>query len=175
MASLNEINSLDEAAAHAAFLRCCGSSRWAAAMVARRPFRGQDDLNAVAESVWAGLEEGDWREAFTAHPRIGDVESLRAKFATTRAWSEGEQAGVAVASEDVLQALAEGNHAYEERFGFIFIICATGKSAGEMLSVLQERLPNDPSDELRIAAGEQQKITRLRLEKWLAESGGEPS
>ena len=107
----------------------------------------------------------DWLEAFAAHPRIGDLDALRKKFASTANWCAGEQAGVAAADEAVLTALADGNRAYEARFGYIFIVCATGKSAAEMLAILTARLANDPEVELKVATAEQAKITRLRLEK----------
>jgi 2-oxo-4-hydroxy-4-carboxy-5-ureidoimidazoline decarboxylase len=137
-------------------------------MMARRPFADAAALRAAADEVWSALSHGDWLEAFSHHPRIGDVEGLRARFASTRTWAEGEQAGARAASDEVLRALAEGNRAYEARFGHIFIVCATGKSAEEMLALLRARLPNDPVAEARVAAGEQAKITRLRLEKLLA-------
>jgi 2-oxo-4-hydroxy-4-carboxy-5-ureidoimidazoline decarboxylase len=137
-------------------------------MVARRPFGDAQALLRAADEVWAGCAEPDWREAMTHHPRIGDVSRLREKFAATASWSSQEQKGVGAASEETLHALAEGNRAYEARFGFIFLVCATGKSADEMLSLLRARLDNAPSDELRIAAGEQAKITRIRLEKLLS-------
>ena len=120
----------------------------------------------MADTIWWDLGDGDWLEAFTHHPRIGaDVAKLRERFAATASWSEGEQAAVGQASEEVLQALAEANVAYEARYGYLFIVCATGKSAAEMLAILQERMDNPPANELRIAAGEQAKITHLRLEK----------
>jgi 2-oxo-4-hydroxy-4-carboxy-5-ureidoimidazoline decarboxylase len=162
---LSVLNALPADEARAALLRCCGSRRWADALTARRPFASAEELFAAAEEVWNGLGRDDWLEAFAAHPRIGDVETLRKKFATTAAWCAGEQAGVAGAAEETLQALAEGNRRYEDRFGHIFIVCATGKSAAEMLALLRERLGNDPAEELRVAAAEQAKITRLRLEK----------
>ena len=158
-------NALCDADARAALLRCCGSRRWADAMLARRPFASMADLLAAADAVWAGLDRADWLEAFAAHPRIGDLGGLRKKFAATAHWSAGEQAGVAGAGEDVLRELAEGNRRYEERFGHIFIVCATGKTAAEMLRLLRARLPNEPAAELAVAAAEQAKITRLRLEK----------
>jgi len=123
---------------------------------------------AAAEAVWNALSPEDWREAFTHHPRIGDKEALRQRFASTRGWAEAEQAGALAASEDVLDALAAGNRDYEERFGYIFIVCATGKSADEMLALLRARLAHDLEDEIRFAAAEQARITRLRLEKLLA-------
>jgi 2-oxo-4-hydroxy-4-carboxy-5-ureidoimidazoline decarboxylase len=148
--------------------RCCGASRWVVGVNGRRPFRDAASVFAAARDVFAELTEPDWLEAFRHHPRIGDIDSLRKKFATTREWAAGEQSGAAGAAEETLQALAEGNHLYEERFGFIFIICATGKSADEMLQLLRARLPNERSMELRLAAAEQEKITHLRLEKLLA-------
>jgi len=162
------LNSLSDEAAFDALQRCCGATAWAQGMLARRPFTDADQLMQAAEELWAGMTPHDILEAFQHHPRIGDVESLRKKFASTAAWASGEQAGVNQASEAVLQALAEGNRAYEARFGYIFIVCATGKSAAEMLEILQSRLPNPPALELRIAAGEQAKITRIRLEKLLS-------
>jgi 2-oxo-4-hydroxy-4-carboxy-5-ureidoimidazoline decarboxylase len=147
--------------------RCCGSSRWVAGMLAARPFADEASMLAAADRVWATTGDADWLEAFTHHPKIGDRDSLRQKFASTATWAAHEQSGTSSASEDVLTALAEGNAAYEAQNGFIFIVCATGKTAPEMLALLQARLPNDRETELRIAAGEQHKITRLRLEKWL--------
>ncbi|MNT52311.1 OHCU decarboxylase [compost metagenome] len=119
----------------------------------------------MAEHIWRGLGPEDWKEAFEHHPRIGDLDSLKAKYANTRDWAAGEQSGAASAPEEVLQALAEGNQTYEAKFGHLFIVCATGKTAKEMLDLLQARLPNAPQVELGIAADEQRKITRLRLEK----------
>ena len=122
---------------------------------------------AAAERAFVGLGPADWREAFAHHPRIGDVASLRAKFAATAAWAGEEQRGAAAAGDDTLAALAEGNRAYEERFGYVFIVCATGKSAEEMLALLRARMPHPPEREIEIAAAEQASITRLRLEKLL--------
>ena len=166
--TLQNIDNLDEHTALAEFTRCCGAARWAAGMAARRPFDSREELFAVADSLWPQMTPADWREAFAHHPKIGDRDSLRAKFAETRAWASGEQAGVGAASDDVLDALAAGNAAYEARFGYIFIVCATGKTADEMRALLQARLPNPPDEELAVAAEEQKKITRLRLEKLLA-------
>jgi 2-oxo-4-hydroxy-4-carboxy-5-ureidoimidazoline decarboxylase len=165
MPNIGHLNALPPGEAHAAFLRCCGSTRWAGAMTARRPYVSAEDLFDTSARIESTLSMADWLEAFTAHPRIGGKETLRKKFASTAEWCEGEQAGVSGADEDVLNKLAAGNAAYEERFGYIFIVCATGKTAGEMLAILEARLPNDPETELRIAAAEQAKITRLRLEK----------
>jgi 2-oxo-4-hydroxy-4-carboxy-5-ureidoimidazoline decarboxylase len=166
--TIEELNRLPDTTARAELERCCGAGRWITGVLARRPFADRAALLQAATDVWRGLGPEDWREAFTHHPRIGDVEGLRKRFATTAAWAGAEQAGTASASEEVLRSLAEGNRRYEERFGHIFIVCATGKSAAEMDALLRARLGNDPETELRIAAGEQEKITRLRLEKFLS-------
>ena len=148
---------------------CCGSRRWVAEMSERRPFRGAEALYAAAERAADALGRDDWMEAFSHHPRIGDVESLRQRFgATSGGWSEGEQAGMAGATDDVIERLADGNRRYEERFGYLFIVCASGKRAAEMLELLESRLGNTSDEELKIASAEQRKITRLRLEKLLA-------
>jgi 2-oxo-4-hydroxy-4-carboxy-5-ureidoimidazoline decarboxylase len=163
--NLDVLNAWTDADASAALLRCCGARRWAEQMMARRPFASAAELFGAAEKIWQELTPGDWLEAFAAHPKIGDQAARRAKFAGTAAWSAAEQAGVEGAPEAVLQALIEGNHQYEARFGYIFIVCASGKTAGEMLALLEQRLNNSNEAELLIAAGEQAKITRLRLEK----------
>jgi 2-oxo-4-hydroxy-4-carboxy-5-ureidoimidazoline decarboxylase len=165
MMDLQALNHLDEAEACGSLLRCCGAARWAEQMAARRPFADTSELRRAAEDVWRSLGREDWLEAFRAHPRIGDVEALRQKFAATAAWSAAEQAGVAGAAEATLQTLAEGNRRYEARFGYLFLVCATGKSAAEMLALLEQRLTHEPAQELRIAAAEQEKITLLRLQR----------
>lgn len=166
MGAAASVDGRPEAAAREALTRCCGATRWVEGMLSRRPFGDDATLMAAADAVWATMEEADVLEAFSHHPEIGaDVEALRAKFGATAAWSEGEQSGAAGASEETLLALRDGNVAYRERYGFIFIVCATGKSAGEMLGLLRARLNNERAAELAIAAGEQAKITRLRLEK----------
>lgn len=167
--SLAEFNGMTAEAAAEALLRCCGSSRWVAAMMAERPFDSVEALHAAADRHWADAHRPDILEAFEHHPRIGDdIEQLRKKFASTAQWSAGEQSSVASADEATLIALRDGNLAYEARYGHIFIVCATGKTAAEMLAILRERLNNDPADELVIAAGEQRKITHLRLDKLLS-------
>lgn len=168
MSALTRLNTLAPEAAKEELLRCCGSARWVEAMVRARPYRDVEHVLAEAGWLWEQTGPDDWQEAFKHHPRIGGVDALRAKFASTATWSSQEQGGVSGAAEAVLQGLADGNKAYEERFGFIFLVCATGKSAEEMLGLLRARLGNAPDDELRIAAGEQAKITRIRLEKLLA-------
>jgi allantoicase len=163
---LAALNGLDERARVDALQRCCGSRRWATRMAALAPFTSRTALHGLADHLWWDCGDGDWREAFTHHPRIGaDAASLRESFAKTATWSEGEQAGVHGASEETIAALAKGNADYEARFGFLYIVCATGRSAAEMLADLTERLDNSPANELRVAAGEQAKITHLRLEK----------
>jgi allantoinase len=164
---LDRLNAGAEADARAAFLRCCGSRAWAERMAALRPFAGEDDLLHAAGVAWDALAPADRLEAFAAHPKIGDLEALRARFGfpSTASWAAGEQAGVSGASEATLRALAEGNRAYEARFGHIFLICATGKTADEMLAQLRRRLDNDPGDEFAVASAEQAQITRIRLGK----------
>lgn len=168
LAELNRL-SLDEA--RAAFERCCGTRAWVERMCAARPYANVDAMIAEAERLWRALSAEQWREAFAHHPRIGDVDALRQRFATTAAWAAAEQRGAEVAAEATLAALARANRVYEGRFGFIFIVCATGKSAAEMLALLESRLGNDPAAEIAIAAEEQRKITRLRIQKLVAETG----
>lgn len=165
---LTWLNALPAARAVAELLRCCGARRWAEAMAARRPFASLQALQQAASEVWWALERADWLEAFAAHPRIGDLQRLRERFAGRGgSWSEGEQAGVQGAPEALLQELMAGNREYERRFGHIFIVCASGRTAAELLQALRARLANDPETELRLAAAEQDRITRLRLEKLL--------
>lgn len=136
-------------------------------MLARRPLADESALRDAAQAVWQDLGETDWLEAFAGHPRIGDVASLQARYADSAHLAAREQAGVAAATDSVIERLAAGNAAYEQRFGFIFIVCATGKRADEMCALLEARLANDRDEELRIAAGEQLKILLLRLEQLL--------
>ena len=167
--TLKELNQLPESDLADALRKCCGSTTWVDNMLAMFPVADEKTLMEGANNVWNKLSEADWREAFTHHPKIGgDVAALREKFASTSTWAEGEQAAVRQASQVTLEALAAGNAEYEQKFGYIFIVCATGKSAEEMLALLQARLPNKPEDELKIVVGEQDKITRIRLEKLLA-------
>jgi len=160
------LNSLSREEAAAALTRCCGSARWVRGMLSRLPFASHTAMFAAAVEIWAQLGPDDYREAFSHHPEIGsNLEELRKKYASTADWSRAEQSGALGASEATLHALRDGNRAYRERFGFSFIVCATGKSAEEMLSLLQARLKHSPDLELDIAATEQAKITHLRLEK----------
>ena len=142
---------------------CCGSTGWVDAMLARRPFGSMRALLEAADKAWRLQSEGDWKEAFSHHPKIGERNLQQARFASTRHLSAAEQAGVTDAGEHVLADLADANRLYETRFGHVFIICATGKSAAEMLTALRSRLSNDPATELQVAAGEQARITAIRL------------
>jgi 2-oxo-4-hydroxy-4-carboxy-5-ureidoimidazoline decarboxylase len=166
--TLPEINSLSFEAAYIEFHRCCAAKKWVTQMADRRPFHSRDDLMTAADTIWQALEPSAWKDSFLHHPRIGDLEALKEKFASTAAWAENEQLGVRTASDEILMKLAAGNREYEEKFGYIFIVCASGKTAHEMLSLLEQRLQNNSEDELTIAAEEQRKITRIRLEKLLA-------
>jgi 2-oxo-4-hydroxy-4-carboxy-5-ureidoimidazoline decarboxylase len=162
---VDAINAMSEKDARIALLRCCGSHAWANGVLEHRPYQSFRTLLEKSDEVWSKLGRSDWIEAFAAHPRIGDIESLRMKFASTADWCSIEQAGIAKADEMLLRELAEANHQYEQKFGYIFIVCATGKTATEMLANLLSRLNNEPESELKVAAAEQAKITRLRLEK----------
>jgi 2-oxo-4-hydroxy-4-carboxy-5-ureidoimidazoline decarboxylase len=155
-------------AALEAMIACCGARRWAAAMVALRPIRSVGELSAAADRIWSTMKEADWMEAFGCHPRIGERKTAHAskKFA---AWSRQEQSSAETAAERVMAELASGNALYEQRFGFTYIVCATGKSAEEMLAILNRRLESDRITELREAAEQQRQITQIRLGKWLVE------
>lgn len=148
-------------------LKCCGSTRWAQSMAAGRPFQSIDELLSNADSVWWSLSEEDWLEAFRAHPKIGEKKAAATQSTQAQNWSADEQSGTAGAAVEAMKELANGNLEYERRFGFIYIVCATGKSSEEMLAILKGRLENDSQTELRNAAEEQRKITRLRLKKLL--------
>lgn len=158
-AGLGRFNALPIREAEEMLAPCCGSRAWARKVVAGRPFRDLADLREKSDALWNGLDGADWREAFAAHPRIGEKGSR---------WSEQEQSGARGAAAQILSDLIAANREYESRFDHIFIVCATGKTAAEMLSLLRHRLDNDPAIELRIAAEEQRKITNLRLEKLLS-------
>ena len=156
---LARLNRLPEDEAAAELRRCCGSGNWARAMASERPFETLEQVRVAADRIWRGLAPEDWLEAFRSHPRIGDPRASGREAE--------EQAGAQSASAELQEALSRANRAYEDRFGRIFIVCASGSSAGRMLAELEERLGNDPDTELGAAAEEQRKITRLRLEKLL--------
>jgi 2-oxo-4-hydroxy-4-carboxy-5-ureidoimidazoline decarboxylase len=164
---LSSWNEDREASAMDAMLACCGAKRWAQSMVALRPFQTVETLSLTADEVWSTTEEADWMEAFSSHPRIG--ERKPASQPGRSAWSEQEQSGASGVADNVLARLAAGNATYEQRFGFTYIVCATGKSADEMLAILERRLANDRAAELREAAEQQRQITQIRLRKWLME------
>jgi 2-oxo-4-hydroxy-4-carboxy-5-ureidoimidazoline decarboxylase len=144
---------------------CCAAWRWVDRFIAWRPFAEWDDVKHAAGRVWWELDETDWREAFAAHPRIGDLGSLRAEDQATRQWAAEEQSEASRASGQTMQALTQVNQQYEEKFGCLFIICAAGKSADQILASARRRLNNSPKTEMCIAAAEQLKITLARLEK----------
>ena len=146
-------------------LQCCGSPVWVDKMITVFPVEDLVELLEAAEEKWDECNEEEWREAFDHHPKIGDINSLKEKFANTAQWAAGEQSGVNSAAENVMHELAKANEEYEKKFGTIFIVCATGKSAEQMLGILQERLNNSKQEEIIIAAVEQNKITKIRLEK----------
>lgn len=166
---LVEFNKLEEEQMRDELLKCCGSVRWANLMLQSYPFISLNEMKKKATMIWyEQCTEEDWLEAFSHHPKIGDVKSLQEKFSSTKEWAGNEQSGVQSASENVIEELAKGNKKYEDKFGFIFIVCATGKSAEEMLQLLKQRLPNNYEDEIKIAMEEQNKITHIRLEKLLS-------
>ena len=165
---IERLNDLSGEEAEAELSKCCGSSRWAREVAARRPFRQAEELLSVADEVWRSLDERDWLEAFSHHPKIGERRAAAAQTGKEQAWSAEEQSGMSAADADARDALAELNRVYEEKFGYIFIVCATGKTPAEMLALLRARLPNDDATEIKIAAEEQRRITRLRLQKLLA-------
>ena len=171
------INAAPPDQARAELTICCGSPRWVERMVARRPFASLAEARSAAREEWFALDPDEWREAFKHHPKIGAASAspvaspgaspvaspVAQDFSPASAVSAREQSGVASAAADVKQALADGNRAYQQRFGYIYIVCATGKTAEEMLAILRSRLGNDPIKEIQIAAEEHAKICDLRL------------
>jgi len=166
--TIEELNNLSDQEAFEELFKCCGSTRWANQVNAEKPFESESALIDLADKVWASCKGSDYKEAFTHHPKIGDIESLSKKFASTAKWASGEQKNVESASKTTITRLAELNETYASKFGFIFIVCATGKSADEMLQLLEERIGNNQAEELEIAAAEQHKITIIRLRKLLS-------
>ena len=162
---LKQLNSMPHDEAVKALLQCCGSKRWAENVANARPYDNVETLITNANDIWWSLEHDDWLEAFLSHPKIGEKKAAAPVSDKSHRWSGQEQAGVATASRETVDALAGLNWAYEQKFGFIFIICATGKTSEEMLESLKKRLENDAETELPIAAAEQSKITELRLKK----------
>ncbi|MEO8173856.1 MAG: 2-oxo-4-hydroxy-4-carboxy-5-ureidoimidazoline decarboxylase [Sediminibacterium sp.] len=164
---LKEINSLNKIQLAQELSKCCGSSKWIDKMCLLFPVEDEATLFKQAGETWYACDEDDWMEAFTHHPKIGDIDSLREKFANTAYLAAGEQSLVKQTSHLLLKDLFLANSIYEKKFGYIFIVYATGKSAEEMLLMLQQRLTNKPEDEIKIAIEEQNKITILRLKKLL--------
>jgi 2-oxo-4-hydroxy-4-carboxy-5-ureidoimidazoline decarboxylase len=166
---LDQWNALPAQEAVREILPCCGSDAWATRIVSRRPVQDENSLLTVAGEIWAGLEEGDTLEAFRSHPRIGDSRVEKTVTPQSSSWSAREQEKAAAGDEILMTELKNGNLAYDKKFGRIFIVCATGKSAGEILEILRRRLDNDEATELQLAREEQRKIMQLRLKKWLAQ------
>lgn len=164
---LAAFNAVDPDAATVQLENCCAASRWIARMRRRRPFADREAVLDAAREIWALMEEPDWLEAFAAHPRIGDIDSLREQYAATREMAGGEQQAVRVADMETLEELARLNNEYQARFGFIFIVFASGRQAAEMLALLRARINNTREQELRNAAAEQLRITLLRLDRLL--------
>lgn len=162
---IERLNTLPSEELKGQFLKCCGSTEWAGRMADERPFASLEELLAGADRIWRSLEVDDWLEAFASHPKIGEKKSVRPTAEDTLAWAEQEQSSTRDASNDTLRALTERNKEYEEKFGYIYIVCATGKSSEEMLAILERRMDNAPEEELLVAAAEQAKITELRLKK----------
>lgn len=148
--------------------KCCGCTNWAEKLLDKFPLTSIDELKNASDKIWFSLSETDWKESFTNHPKIGDVNSLKKKFASTANWASDEQAGVQSAEEQTLIELKKDNDEHKKKFGYTFIVCASGKSAGELLSLLKARLKNSPQEEIKIAMQEQNKITHLRIDKLFA-------
>jgi 2-oxo-4-hydroxy-4-carboxy-5-ureidoimidazoline decarboxylase len=161
--TLERLNALPAADAAEEFRSCCGSVRWVESMVRRRPFEHLDALLAAADDAWRATGPADWDEAFAHHPRIGERHAAAPVSAAARTWSAGEQGAAATADQATRAALAEANQAYERRFGRIYLVCAAGRSADELLQDIETRMRNDPERERAVAVEEQRKITRLRL------------
>lgn len=169
MHSLNRLNTLPVADAEQEFHKCCGCAEWATRLTAARPFESVHQLAETADRLWWMLEPGQWLEAFHSHPKIGEKKAAATVSADAQKWSENEQSGISNSAQETIDELARLNQEYEQKFGYIFIICASGKSSEEMLNQLRSRLQNEPDEELRIAATEQAKITQLRLGKLIDE------
>jgi OHCU decarboxylase len=167
---LDWLNALSSEAAQQELSKCCGATSWAESLEQHRPFASVAELLKEANEVWSSMGESDWLEAFRSHPKIGEKKAESSVTAQSQQWSTEEQRNVNQASTDATEKLAGLNHAYQEKFGFIFIVCATGKSTDEILALLQQRIGNERATELRIAAAEQAKITELRLRKLLQPS-----
>jgi len=174
MMTLSQFNKLPEQKAIAHLLKCCASSKWAAGVAGARPFSDANALINTAADIWyRQCDSSDWKEAFTGHPQIGNLSSLKKRFANSADWAAGEQSTVAAADETTLRSLAEANAAYYKKFGYIFIVSASGKSAKQMLAIIRARLEHDIDDEIQVAMGEQHKITAIRLVKLMTGLGAQ--
>lgn len=162
--SVHRINDAEPAQAYQLLESCCCATNWVKQMLAARPFKDQQSLLLQAQQIWEKMTEADILEAFSGHPQIGDLSTLQAKYANTADKAGHEQSGMAEAEEEVLKQMLVLNKRYLEKFGFIFIVFASGKSAAEMLALITIRINNDRATELTIAANEQAKITAKRLE-----------
>jgi 2-oxo-4-hydroxy-4-carboxy-5-ureidoimidazoline decarboxylase len=147
-------------------IKCCGSENWVNQMIDHGDFVSDENLIEISEKIWFSLKKEDWLEAFRHHPKIGDINSLKEKYSVSKDLAESEQAGVKTASMDTLTELSKFNDEYEKKFGYIFIVCATGKSAEEMLSIIKSRINNDPEEEIMNAMKEQNEITKIRLNQF---------
>jgi 2-oxo-4-hydroxy-4-carboxy-5-ureidoimidazoline decarboxylase len=165
--NITYLNKYTQKQALEAFMQCNTSENWCENMVAGRPYTDYQSVFDAADKYWEESNESDLLQAFEGHPEIGDVSTLREKYRNTEKLAGHEQSGVNTANENTLQLLSQGNKGYKEKFGFIFIVCASGKSADEMLAMLVGRLPNTHEQELVNAGEEQRKITHLRLDKLL--------
>lgn len=163
--NLKEFNDLNIETVKEKLFMCCGSAKWVEKVISEKPFASIEQLLAISEQAWIECDEGDALEAFSHHPKIGNLEELEKKFSNTSHFAGNEQKSVQTATQEVLTKLAQMNEEYWQRFGFIFIIFATGKSADEMLNSLQARINNEKEAEIQIAKAEQGKITQLRLNK----------
>ena len=164
---IEKLNRMPPNDRRASLLSCCGSTRWAEEVSGLLPMWDVGQLLILGERVWRELGREDWLEAFRAHPKIGERRAAASAGEDARRWSEGEQSRARATSTETLDALAQANREYEEKFGFVFIVCATNRSADEMLDALRERMKNDAETELRVAAEEQWRITELRIKKLL--------
>jgi 2-oxo-4-hydroxy-4-carboxy-5-ureidoimidazoline decarboxylase len=163
-------NTLPQQEAAAEILSCCGSRAWANKLAAMRPFADEASLFPASVDCWQSLPEEDWLEAFRSHPRIGEQHAQAKTTAASAAWSRSEQSQMSDADGAIRERMQQGHREYEQRFGRIFIVCATGKQPAEMLQILEQRLGNDPARELLESAAQQQQITQLRLRKWLTQN-----
>jgi 2-oxo-4-hydroxy-4-carboxy-5-ureidoimidazoline decarboxylase len=164
--TLNEFNRLDPAIAKKELFRCCGSTKWTDEMMKHFPFKTKVDMKLISDRIWLECKESDWLEAFSHHPKIGEAPADL--HAATSDWAKKEQSNVGHAGKNILDKLSTANKDYENKFGYVYIVSATGKNAVEILSNLQERLKNEPEKEMHISSAEQNKITHIRIDKLIS-------